>query len=196
MTIDKETIKKLRDISGAGIMNCKSALLEAGNDLKKALEILRKKGLAAIAKRVQRKVNQGSIFSYVHRDRIGVLVEINCESDFVARNEEFKAFGKDIAMQIAASYPLYVKKEDISQEVIDKEKEVLKAQVDKSKSEDIINKILEGRLKKFYEQVCLVDQPFVKRTDIKVKDYLGELVAKIGENIVIKRFVRYEKGEE
>lgn len=195
MAIDKETIKKLREISGAGIMNCKSALLEAGNDLKKALEFLRKKGLAAIAKRMQKETREGGIFSYVHRGRIGVLAEINCESDFVARNEEFKKFGKDIAMQIAASHPLYIKKEDIPQEVIDKEKEVLKAQIDKSKGEDIIDRILEGQLKKFYEQVCLLDQPCIKDTNIKVNHYLGELAAKIGENIVIKRFVRYEKGE-
>ena len=176
-------------------MDCKSALLEAGSDLKKALEVLRKKGLAAIAKRMQRETREGAIFSYVHRGRIGVLVEINCETDFVARNEEFKKFGKDIAMQIAASHPLYIKKEDVPQEVVNKEKEVLKAQIDKSKGEDIINRILEGRLKKFYEQVCLLEQAFIKNPDIKVNHYLGELAAKVGENIAIKRFVRYEKGE-
>ncbi|OQX53910.1 MAG: translation elongation factor Ts [Candidatus Omnitrophica bacterium 4484_213] len=195
MAINKETIKKLRKISGAGIMDCKSALLEAGSDLKKALEVLRKKGLAAIAKRMQRETREGAIFSYVHRGRIGVLVEINCETDFVTRNEEFKKFGKDIAMQIAASHPLYIKKEDVPQEVVSKEKEVLKAQIDKSKGEDIVNRILEGRLKKFYEQVCLLEQAFIKNPDIKVNHCLGELAAKVGENIVIKRFVRYEKGE-
>ncbi|RKY39467.1 MAG: elongation factor Ts [Candidatus Omnitrophota bacterium] len=195
MKIDMEAIKQLRKISGAGIMNCKNALSEAGNDLKKAVEILRKKGLAAIARRMQKETREGCIFSYVHRGKIGVLVEINCETDFVSRNEEFKRFGKDIAMQIAASHPLYVSKEDIPQEVIEKEKEVLKAQIEETKSKEIVEKIVEGKMKKFYEQVCLLEQPFIKNNELKVKEYLGELVAKIGENIVIKRFVRYEKGE-
>ena len=193
--VDKKIIKKLREISGAGKMNCKNALSEASNDLKKALEILRKKGLAAVAKRMQKETREGSIFSYVHRSKIGVLVEINCETDFVARNEEFKKFGKNIAMQIAAAHPLYIKKENVPQEVIEKEKEVLKAQIDQPKREGIVDKILEGRLRKFYEQVCLLEQPFIKDTNIKVNHCLGELVAKIGENIVIKRFARYELGE-
>ncbi|MCK4859490.1 MAG: translation elongation factor Ts [Candidatus Omnitrophica bacterium] len=195
MAINKEIIKKLREVSGAGMMDCKRALSEVGNDLKKALETLRKKGLATIAKKMQKETNQGAIFSYVHRGRIGVLVEINCETDFVARNEEFKKFGKNIAMQVAAAHPLYIKKEDVPTEVEEKEKDVLKAQIDKAKDENIVNKIMEGKLRKFYEQVCLLDQSFIRDTDIKIIDYLKELVAKIGENIVIKRFVRYELGE-
>ena len=197
MTITAEMVKNLREKTGAGMMDCKKALTEAEGDFDKAVELLRKKGLAAAEKKAGRQASEGVIASYIHMDKIGVLVEVNCETDFVARTDDFKQFVKDIAMHIAASSPRYVKREDIPEEIINKEKEIYKEQI-KGKPEHVIDKIVEGKLEKFYSEVCLLDQVFVKDPEQKktIKDLLTELIAKLGENIVIRRFVRFQLGEE
>jgi elongation factor Ts len=197
MEISAQMVKDLREKTGAGMMDCKTALSEAKGDPEKAVEILRKKGLSRAAKRAGREVKEGMVGSYVHMGgKIGVLVEVNCESDFVARNEDFKAFVKDIAMQVAASSPLYLTGEDIPADVIEKEKEIYRAQVaDAKKPDQVIEKIVEGKLKKFYTEVCLLDQPFVKDPNVSVSDHLNNMIAKIGENMVIRRFVRFQLGE-
>jgi len=196
--ITMEQIKRLRERTGLGIMDCKQALIEAGGDEEKAIEILRKKGLATAAKKATRATKEGFIGSYIHSNgKIGVLVEINTETDFVARNAEFREFAKNIAMHIAASFPLYVSPESIPEEVLEKEKEIYREQLkDSGKPEHVIEKIIEGKLKKFYQEVCLLEQPYVKNPDITVKQYLTEQIAKFGENIVIRRFVRLAVGEE
>jgi elongation factor Ts len=190
-------VKELRDKTGAGMMDCKSALAEAGGNAEKAIELLRKKGLSRAAKRAGRAANEGAVGSYIHMGgKIGVLVEINCESDFVAKNEEFQAFVKDIAMHIAASSPQYLEKEDVPEDVLEKEKEIYRAQaLDEGKPEKVLDKIVEGKLKKFYTEVCLMDQPYIKDTDIDVREYLNNTIAKTGENIIIRRFDRYQLGE-
>jgi elongation factor Ts len=191
-----DAIKKLREKTNAGVVDCKKALRDSSGDIEKAVEILRKQGAALASKKSGRSAKEGRIESYIHLGgKIGVLVEINCESDFVARNDDFKLFVKDIAMQIAASSPLYLKKEDVPPEAIKKETEIIKAQI-KDKPPAAIEKITEGKLNKFFEDVCLLEQPFIKDTNLKVKDVLTSMIAKIGENIVIKRFVRYMLGEE
>lgn len=191
-----DAIKKLRDKTSAGIVDCKKALKESGGDIDKAIEILRKQGAVLASKKAGRTAKEGRIESYIHSGgKIGVLVEVNCESDFVARNDDFKAFVKDIAMQIAASSPLYLKKEDVPAEAIKKETEIIKAQVT-DKPAAAIEKITEGKLNKFFEDICLLEQPFIKDANLKVKDVLTSMIAKIGENIVIKRFARYLLGEE
>jgi elongation factor Ts len=196
-----DAIKKLREKTGAGMMDCKMALKEASGDPKKAIEILRKKGLSSAKKKAGRATKEGVIQSYVHMGgKIGVLVEINCETDFVARNEDFKNFAKDIAMQIAASNPSYLKKEDVPASVLDKEREIIKAQIPASKGKEkpqqVVDKIVSGKLEKFYEDVCLLEQPFIRDQETKIKDLLTSVIAKIGENIAIRRFVRYQLGEE
>lgn len=191
-----DAIKKLRDKTSAGIVDCKKALKESGGDIDKAIEILRKQGAVLASKKAGRTAKEGRIESYIHLGgKIGVLVEVNCESDFVARNDDFKAFVKDIAMQIAASSPLYLKKEDVPAQVIKKETEIIKAQVT-DKPAAAIEKITEGKLNKFFEDICLLEQPFIKDANLKVKDVLTSMIAKIGENIVIKRFARYSLGED
>jgi len=197
MEINAQMVKELRDKTGAGMMDCKSALAEAGGNSEKAIELLRKKGLSRAAKRAGRAANEGAVGSYIHMGgKIGVLVEVNCESDFVAKNEEFQAFVKDIAMHIAASSPQYLEKEDVPEEVLEKEKEIYKAQaLDEGKPEKVLDKIVEGKLKKFYTEVCLLDQPYVKDMDIDVREYLNNTIAKTGENIIIRRFVRFQLGE-
>lgn len=196
-----DMIKKLREKTGAGMMACKEALKEAAGDAKKAVEILRKKGLAMAQKKSSRATKQGLIHSYIHMGgKIGVLVEINCETDFVAKNEDFKNFAKDISMQVAAANPFFVKREDIKEGVVKKEKEIIKAQISgqegKAKPAHVMDKIINGKLEKFYEETCLLEQPFIKDPNIKIKDLLISLVAKMGENIAIRRFVRYQLGEE
>lgn len=197
MSISAEDIKKLREMTGAGIMDCKQALIENEGDFQKAIEWLRQKGLSALAKRAEREAKEGLVDAYIHfGGRVGVLIEVNCETDFVARNEEFKKFVHDLAMQIAAQAPLYISREDVPDEVIEKEKEIYYEQLKgENKPDHVKEKIVEGKLEKFFEQVCLLDQPFIKDQDIKIKDYLGEIAAKLGENIVIRRFVRYVLGE-
>ncbi|MBN1526607.1 MAG: translation elongation factor Ts [Candidatus Omnitrophica bacterium] len=191
-----DSIKRLREKTNAGMVDCQKALKESNGDIEKAIEILRKKGVTMATKKVGREAKDGRIESYIHLGgKIGVLLEINCETDFVARNDDFKTFVKDVAMQIAAANPIYVKKEDVPQSAADKETEIIKAQL-KDKPPAAIAKIVEGKLAKFYEDACLMEQPFIKDTNLKVKDLLTSMIAKIGENIIIRRFVRYQVGEE
>ena len=176
------------------MMEIKNALTEANNDKTKAVEILRKKGALKMGKKQGRSAKEGLVEAYIHPGgRVGVLVEINCETDFVSRTQDFKNLAKDLALHIAASNPLYVSREQVPSEVVEKEKEIYKEQM-KGKPEDVITKILEGKLAKYYEEVCLLDQPFAKNPDIKVKDLLAEAVGKIGENIQVKRFARFVLG--
>lgn len=191
-----DAIKKLREKTNAGVVDCKKALHEAGGDVEKAIEILRKQGISLASKKSGREAKEGRVESYIHLGgKIGVLVEVNCETDFVARNDDFKTFVKDMAMQVAASNPLYVKKEDVPPEAIKKETDIIKAQT-AGKPQGAIDKIVEGKLAKFYEEVCLLEQPFIKDPNLKVKDILTSMIAKIGENIIVRRFVRYQAGEE
>jgi len=196
--ISTEQVRALREKTGVGMMDCKRALSEAGGDPEKAIEILRKQGLAAAARRAGRTAAEGVVDSYIHiGGKIGVLVEINCETDFVARNIEFQSFVKDIAMQIAASNPQYISREDVPDGIVSHEKEILKSQtIAEGKPEKVADKIVEGRLEKFYSEVCLIDQPFIKDPNKSINDLLGEFCAKIGENIVIRRFTRYQLGEK
>ncbi|SHM50396.1 translation elongation factor Ts (EF-Ts) [Caldanaerovirga acetigignens] len=195
--ISSEQVKELRERTGAGIMDCKKALMEAGGDMEKAIVILREKGLAKAAKKVGRTTAEGIIDAYIHGEgRIGVLVEVNCETDFVARNEEFRSLVKDIAMQIAASNPKYVSRNDVPLEVLEREREILKAQaINEGKPSHIVDKIVEGRLEKFFEENCLLEQPFIKDPDKKVSELIMEKIALLGENITVTRFVRFERGE-
>jgi len=195
--ISAEMVKELREKTGAGMMDCKKALEDANGDMEKAIELLRERGLAKAAKKASRVAAEGIVESYIHGNgRIGVLVEINCETDFVARNEEFRQFAKDIAMQIAAANPKYVSREEVPQDVIEKEKAILRQQaLNEGKPENVVDRIVEGRLEKFFEEVCLLEQPWIKNPDMKIKDLLAEKIAKIGENIVIRRFARFERGE-
>jgi elongation factor Ts len=190
-------VKQLREKTGAGMMDCKNALSEVEGDIEKAIELLRKKGLATAQKRAGRALSEGIIQSYIHMTgKLGVLVEVNCETDFVAKNDDFQEFTKNLAMHIAATNPLGITPEDISQEIIEKEKEIYRAQaIDTGKPENVIDKIVEGKLKKFYQESCLLNQPYVRDTDITIADLLNQMIAKIGENISIKRFVRYQIGE-
>ena len=190
-------VKELREKTGAGMMDCKKALSEVNADMEKAVEFLRKKGLATAQKRAGRALNEGIIQSYIHMTgKLGVLVEVNCETDFVAKNEDFQEFAKNIAMHIAASNPLGISPEDVPEDLIEKEKEIYRAQaLEMGKPENVIDKIVEGKLKKFYEESCLLNQPYVRDTNLSVADLLNELIAKIGENISIKRFIRYQIGE-
>lgn len=200
MSPSSEQIQKLRSMTGAGMMDCKNALVEAQDDLDKAIQLLREKGIATAVKRAVRTANQGLVASYIHAGgKLGVLVEVNCETDFVARTEDFQALVKELSMQIAAANPLFVKKEDVPAEVIEKEKEIYRAQLtQEGKPEKVIEKIMEGKLEKFYTQVCLLDQPYIRDTSgkEKVKDLLNTAIAKTGENIVVRRFVRFRLGEE
>ena len=195
--ISAAMVKQLREKTGAGMMDCKTALSEVGGDMEKAIEFLRKKGLATAQKRAGRAMTEGTIQSYIHMNaKLGVMVEVNCETDFVAKNDDFKSFAKNIAMHIAASNPLGIIPEDVPQAVIEKEKEIYRAQaLELGKPANVLDKIVEGKLKKFYQDNCLMDQPYVRNPDITVADLLNELIAKIGENISIKRFVRYQIGE-
>ena len=199
MTVSPEMIKDLRAKTGAGILDCKQALSESDGDLDKAVKQLREKGLAAVEKRKDRAANEGLVDSYIHPGgRIGVLVEVNCETDFVARNDEFKSFVRDVAMQVAAMSPLYINKDDVPAEEIEDEKEIYKKEAKESgKPDNILDKIAEGKLDKlFYERVCLTEQPWVKDADKKIGDLLVELATRIGENITIARFDRFELGQE
>lgn len=196
MAISAQLIKELREKTGAGMMDCKKVLVETDGDIDKAIDLLREKGLASAEKKASRIASEGLVASYIHSGRIGVLVEVNSETDFVAKTDEFKDFVKDIAMQVAASNPEYLCEEDVPQEAIDKEKEVLIQQaINEGKPQHIAEKMVEGRMHKFYERVCLLDQPFIKDPSITVNDLLKDKIAKIGENIKIRRFVRYEVGE-
>ncbi len=198
MEISSEDVKKLREKTGVGIMDCKNALKECNGDFNKAMEHLRKKGIEVANKRSGRQTSQGVVGSYIHMGgKIGVLVEINCESDFVAKSDNFSEFVKDIAMHIAAAGPDWVNRDEVPAAELDKEKEILKEQALKSgKPEKILDKIVEGKLTKFYSQHCLLDQPFVKDGDKTIQQLLDELMGKTGEKCVIRRFARYQLGEE
>ena len=199
MEISAQHVKDLRSKTGAGFMECKQALKETGCDFEKAIEYLRKKGIATAAKKAGRETSQGLIHSYIHGNgRIGVLIEINCETDFVARTDKFKELTKDMAMQIAAFNPKYVNREDIPQDVIEKEKEIYQSQVeDGKKPPQIVEKIVSGKLEKnFFEKACLLEQPFIRDDKKTVREIITEYIASLGENVNIKRFVRFELGEE
>jgi elongation factor Ts len=198
MEISASLVKELRERTGAGLMDCKAALKETGGDVDKALEHLRVKGLAKAQKRSGRTTSEGTVVSYIHPgSRIGVLVEVNCETDFVARTDEFQNFGRDIAMQIAAASPIALDREDVAPEVVEKEREVFRTQAREQKKPDkVIDKIVEGRIDKFYSETVLLDQPFIKDDSKTVRDLLNELVAKIGENIKIARFARFQIGQK
>lgn len=194
--VDIAEVKRLRELTGVGITDAKKALEDANGDFDKALEEMRVKGLAKADKRSEREARAGVVDSYIHGDRIGVLLEVNCETDFVARNEEFTSFVHDIAMHIAASSPLCVDRDSAPQELVAKEKELVMAELKESgKPEDMLEKIAEGKMNKFYDSICLLDQPYIKNPDQTVGDYLKERIAKLGENIVIRRFSRIELGE-
>ena len=197
-TISATMVKQLREKSGAGMMDCKQALVECDADIDKAVDFLRKKGLATAQKRAGRAMTEGTIQSYIHMGgKLGVLVEVNCETDFVAKNEDFVQFAKNIAMHIAATNPLGVRAEDVPEETIQRERDIYQAQaLETGKPENVITKIVDGKMNKFFKENCLLNQPYVRDPDLAVEDILNELIAKIGENITIKRFVRYQTGEE
>jgi elongation factor Ts len=197
MEISMVLIKDLRQRTGAGVVDCKVALQEGKGDVDKAIEYLRRKGLATAAKKAGRVAADGLVTSYIHAGgKIGVLVEVNCETDFVAKTEDFQTFVKNIAMQVAAANPQYVRREEITGEVLDKEREIYRAQAMESKKpEKVIEKIVEGKLEKYYSEVCLLEQTYIKDGDLTVKEVLDTLIGKIGENIQIRRFARFQLGE-
>ncbi|OPY03689.1 MAG: Elongation factor Ts [Syntrophorhabdus sp. PtaB.Bin184] len=197
MDITADAVKKLREKTGVGLMDCKEALKNSNGDMEKAVDFLREKGLAKLQKRMGRIASEGSVAAYIHTGgKVGAMVEINCETDFVAKTDQFQNFVKDVAMQITASNPLYVKREDIPAEHIEKEKTIYRNQaLESGKPEKIVDKIAEGKLEKFYQEVCLVEQTFIKNPDMTIKDLLEELLVKTGEKIVINRFVRFQLGE-
>lgn len=194
-----QDVKNLRERTNVGMMDCKKALVEADGDMEKAIEILREKGIAKAAKKAGRIASEGIVDTYIHMGgKIGVMVEVNCETDFVARGDAFRSLVHDVALQIAAAKPLYIAKEEVPQSELDHEKEILKAQAlneDKPKPEAIINRMVEGRINKYYQEVCLLEQPFVKDGSKTVSQLLTEAISAIGEKISIRRFVRYEMGE-
>jgi elongation factor Ts len=198
MSVDMKLVKKLREQTGVGILECKKAIDEAGNDFEKAADLLRKKGFEKAKAKSSRATNQGAIGSYIHSNgRIGVLLELACETDFVARNEDFLALQKDICMQIAAMVPKYIKPEEIPETEIAKEKEIYKEQMlNSGKPENIIDKIIEGKLNKMYTEICLLNQAFFKDDSKTIETLIAEKIHKLGENIMVKRFIRYEVGEE
>jgi elongation factor Ts len=194
--IDSKVVKELREKTGAGMMDCKGALQEAKGDLAEAEKILRKKGIAVAGKKASRAANEGCVASYIHHgSKLGVLVEVNCETDFVARNDAFRELVKDITQHIAAANPSYVKREEVPAVVVEGEKEIYRAQV-KDKPPQAMEKIVAGKLEKFYSTVCLHEQPFVKNPEISIKDHVTAKIAQLGENIVIRRFTRWQLGEE
>mgnify|MGYP000957583523 CR=1 FL=1 len=195
--ISAADVKELRERTGAGMMDCKKALTESNGDMDKAIDFLREKGLATAAKKAGRVAAEGLVESYIHGGgRIGVLVEVNCETDFVAKTPEFKGLCRDIAMQIAAAKPEYVVREEVSEEKLNHEREVLRVQaLNEGKPEKIVEKMVEGRIEKYFKEVCLMEQPFIKDSDISIRDLITSKIAKIGENISIRRFARFEVGE-
>lgn len=198
MTISASEVKKLRDKTGAGMMDCKAALIETNGNIDEAVDYLRKKGIASAQKRSGREINEGVIMSYIHPgSRLGVLVEVNCETDFVAKTDDFQAMAKDIAMQIAAANPVAVDREDIPQDVVDREKEIYKDQAqDGKKPENVIEKIITGKMDKYFQENVLMEQNFVKDPNKTVKEYVLEVSGKLGENMSVRRFVRFQLGEE
>lgn len=198
MEITADKVKELRERTGIGMMECKSALAECDGDMDKAVEILRKKGHARAEAKASRAAKEGMVGSYIHMNgRIGVLVEVNCESDFVARNSEFQGLVKELAMQIAAAKPKWIASGDVPEDIVAKEREIIKAQLgDMKKPPEILERIVTGKLGKFFEEVCLLDQPYIRDDKVKVRDLIAQLVAKIGENIKVGRFARFEIGQD
>jgi elongation factor Ts len=195
MEINPQLVKQLRDKTNAGMMDCKRALTESDGDLGKAEAILRTKGIASASKKASRATREGIVASYIHlQGKVGVLVEVNCETDFVAKNENFREFVKDITLHIAAAHPLYVSREEVPPKIVDAEKAIYESQV-KGKPANVVNKIVDGKLDKFYSTVCLLEQGFIKNPDQTIKELLGVKIAELGENIVIRRFTRYLVGE-
>ena len=189
-------VKQLREKTNAGMMDCKKALVEAGGDLEKAEDILRKKGIASASKKASRSVKEGVVASYIHlQGKVGVLVEVNCETDFVAKNDIFREFVKDLTLHIAAAHPVYVLRDEVPEPVIEREREIYREQV-KGKPANVVEKIVDGKLDKFYGSVCLLDQAFIKDPDKTIKDLVASKIAELGENIVIRRFARFAVGEE
>ena len=197
-TISATLVKQLREKTGAGMMDCKQALVECDADMDKAVDFLRKKGLATAQKRAGRAMTEGTVQSYIHMGgKLGVMVEVNCETDFVAKNDDFLNFAKNIAMHIAATNPLGIRPEDVPEAVINREKEIYQAQaLEMGKPENVVPKIVEGKMNKFFKDNCLLNQPYVRNPELSVEDLLNELIAKIGENISIRRFARYQTGED
>lgn len=198
MQITSAMVKELREKTSAGIMDCKTALQETQGDMQKAVDYLRQKGLAVAQKRAGRTASEGMVHSYIHAGgKIGVMVEVNCETDFTARNEVFGDFVKNLAMHIAATNPLAIDREGLAQEVVAREQEIYRAQaLETGKPENIVDKIAEGKLNKFYQEVCLLEQSYVRDTDIAIEDLLNELRVKTGENVIVRRFIRYQLGED
>jgi elongation factor Ts len=196
--IPAQAVASLRETTGAGLLDCKKALTEANGNVEEAITILRKKGAASAAKKADRATKEGTIESYIHvGGKVGVLIEVNCETDFVARSADFQAFVKDLCLQIAASNPQYVTRDEVPDGIVDHEKEIITSQAKtEGKPEKALEKIAEGRLEKFYSEVCLLDQPFIRDPKVAIKDLLGGLSAKIGENVVIRRFTRFQLGEK
>ncbi|MDD5558590.1 translation elongation factor Ts [Candidatus Methylomirabilis sp.] len=197
-TIPATLVRELRERTGVGFMECKTALAEANGDLERATTLLREKGLASASKKMGRTASDGLIVSYIHGGgKIGVLLELNCETDFVARTDEFVSLAKDIAMQVAAANPSYIRREEVPAELLEKERGILMTQVQSSgKPAKIIDQIVQGRLEKFFSEICLQEQPFIKTPEVKVEDRIKEVIAKVGENVVIRRFSRYQLGEK
>jgi elongation factor Ts len=196
MAISIEMIKDLRQLTGAGVLDCKKTLEEAEGDIEKATELLKKKGLAIAAEKADREANEGLVEAYVHAGgKLGVLIELNCETDFVARTEDFRELAHDLAMQVAATDPRYLTPEDIPPEVVERERQWQREQVWEDKPEDIIDRIIEGRLRKYYQEVCLLEQPFIKDEGLTVRGLITSKIAKLGENVKVRRFARFELGE-
>ena len=197
MAFSAQDVKTLREMTGVGMMECKKALTETNGDFEKAMEWLRKKGIASAEKKAGRVAAEGVVESYIHMGgKIGVIIEVNCETDFVAKTPEFKAFVRDIAMHIAAANPKYLNRDEVPAEILDKEREILRAQaLNEGKPEKIVDRMVEGRVEKYYKENCLVDQQFVKNSDMTITQYVNERIQTTGENIKIRRFVRYEMGE-
>jgi elongation factor Ts len=197
MEINASSVKELREKTGAGVMDCKKALAESAGDMEKAVDYLRQKGLAAAAKKMGRVAAEGLVGAYIHAGgKIGVLVELNCETDFVARTEEFQALLKDVAMQVAAANPRYVRPDEVPQEELEREREIYRCQaLDSGKPEKVVDKIVQGKMDRFFSEVCLLEQPFIKDPDRKVGELIQETIAKLKENVQVRRFARYHVGE-
>jgi elongation factor Ts len=198
MDITPKRVMELREKTGAGMMDCKRALQDADGDFEKAIKVLREKGLSQAAKRASKETKEGSIFSYIHPgSKIGVMLEINCETDFVARTADFQALGKELTMQIAAASPIVVRREELSQETVEREREIYRNQAAATgKPANVIDKIVEGKLEKFYHEACLLDQPYIKNDEETVDQFINDIVAKLGEHIVVRRFSRFQLGED
>ena len=196
MKITSQMVKELRDKTNAGMMDCKKALTETAGDLEKAVDLLRQKGLAVAQKRANRATSEGTIQTYIHAGgKLGVMVEVSCETDFVAKTDDFKAFAKDLAMHVAASNPIAIQREQVAAEMVEREKEIYRQQaLESGKPEQIVDKIITGKIDKYFSEVCLLEQSFVKNPDLTVQDLLNEVIAKMGENISVKRFARFQVG--